>query len=227
MSPQTTSDLDDLSIREKLEYAVDQTRLKLGMAAARHGRKKSEHRVRGMFARAFPQWLRTTVVVLIEMTAAMSWLAATSNSTQIAGALPVAVLHPVAVAMAAHVWPTRTPPWRTLVWTWLLSWLVASVLYMVWDIQWALYPAVATIIVITAARCNANARRLWNWLVNKRIERTFGEGSSLRPAPINLPSASDRYARRAHQDSTTNEPGEGKTANPGKARRGVVTTASK
>ena len=183
-----------MTLREKLDYALAQTRAKIGLAAEHDTTTTIRKRTRSLFSRVFPQWLRTMLVVVIEMSASMTWLAAVSNYKQLAGALPIAVLHPVAVAIATHVWPTRTPPWRTLVWTWLASWLTASILFVTWHVDWALYAAIGVVILITVARCNANARRLWNWLVAKRIERAFGPGAELRTAPRDLPSASERYA---------------------------------
>lgn len=185
-----------MTLREKLDYAMAGTRSKIGLSAAK-SQKVNKGRIRRAFARGFPQWLRTVLVMFVEMAMAMNWLAATSTASQMGGAISIALLHPVAVGIAVHVWPTRTPPWRTLVWTWLLSWLTASILYMGWGVDWTIYPAIAIIVIVTAARCNANLRRAVNWLIAKNVERTFGHGATLETESTPRPSASERAERIA------------------------------
>lgn len=168
-------------VREQLTVAVQGTKTKIAATQVGRAVNALPHIRRPRWAQVCPQWLRTTLVVFCAMAGALSWLAATSTPEQSVYSFPIAVLYPPAVGAAAHLWPTRTPPWRTVVWTWIASWAVAAAIYLAWDSAWSLYAAVAVVVFITVTRCNANGRRMWNRFVAWRIRKNFGATATLKP----------------------------------------------
>lgn len=70
-------------------------------------------------------------------------------------------------ALAAHLWPTWTAPWRTLAWAWICMAMVGSTALTAGWGQWSLTLAAAAALVVIAARANQNARRVAD-LVRRR-----------------------------------------------------------
>lgn len=145
-------------------------------------RPKHDRRGRTRIQRWFPQWLRTALAVMVAMSSAVTWLGAAATPYQVWLAIPLASLHPVVVGGFAHVWPTYSPPWRTVAWAWMASWFVGGGTYLVWHITWSLYLAAATLVLVTVVRCNCNGRKLWNRLVQAHIRRRLGGEASLKSA---------------------------------------------
>ena len=65
----------------------------------------------------------------------------------------------VCAAIATLMWPSLTPPWRTLVWSWLASADTGSLLLLAGAGHWALTGATIAGAYVAAGRANHNGRR--------------------------------------------------------------------
>lgn len=115
---------------------------------------------RGLRA-VFPQWVRTTLVAVLWLGAMAYWVSLTSTYASYGSAYLAGIGMVLFGAIGAHLWPTRTPPWRTLAWVALLTIWVGSTLLLAGAGQYALTAATILGIVFIAARVNQNARRIY------------------------------------------------------------------
>lgn len=151
------------------------------LSEARHkpGQKKRAAGTFGRFTllyrRFVPQWLRTVAVIFVCCALSLVWMTTTSLPSQAWIGLPFATFFPMVVGGMCHAWPSRTPPWRTIAWSWVLSFSAAAGLYMTWHVDWTLYAAIAVVVLVGALRINANGRKVWNRVVRARLRRAFGE----------------------------------------------------
>lgn len=109
----------------------------------------------------FPQWLRTSVVAFIWLGLMAFWVGVTSMRSSYSSGYLVGVSLVLFTAIGCHVWPTRTPPWRTLVFTAILTMWVGAVLLLSGATQYALTISAMCGLLFVLARMNQNARRLW------------------------------------------------------------------
>lgn len=117
---------------------------------------KTARRVPGI---VFPQWLRTVLVVTLWLGTSLFYVAAISPYITYVSATLMTTGLALFAGLAPHLWPSRTPPWRTVAWAWLVSMLAGfTVLTMEWG-RYALTTATVVGFVIVIARTNQNARR--------------------------------------------------------------------
>lgn len=112
-------------------------------------------------ARVFPQWLRTALVLFLWLGSMGFWVSVTTLYRSYPNGYMVGVGLALCTAIAVHVWPTRTPPWRTLAITGIgTAWLGSSLL-LEGAGQYALTIAAVAGLLFVGARVNQNGRRLW------------------------------------------------------------------
>lgn len=127
--------------------------------------------VRSIPAKVFPQWLRTLLAVILWLGSVPLYVSAIAPFVAYMSATIMAVGLAVFSGLAPHLWPTRTPPWRTVAWAWLTSILVGMT---VLTMEWGRYSVtIATIIgfAVVIGRANQNARRLVNVFKTWRVMR--------------------------------------------------------
>lgn len=121
--------------------------------------------------RVWPQWLRTFLVAffLLGITPAYVALVAPYVAYNSAATMYVGLV--IAGAVAAHLWPTKTSPWRTLMWAVMVSSFVGATLL---PFGWGRAALVSATIVgfgIVALRVNQNGRKLWRLVKTWRAVR--------------------------------------------------------
>ena len=77
----------------------------------------------------------------------------------------------ISSGLACHLWPTRTPPWRTVALTALLSAMTGSVMLILGAGRVALTVATLVGFGFVALRANQNGRRLWRLVQTWRALR--------------------------------------------------------
>ena len=73
--------------------------------------------------------------------------------------------------LAPHLWPTRTPPWRTVAWAFLLSLTVGANLLLLNAGRYALMAATLVGFGVVILRINQNGRELWKMFKTWRAVR--------------------------------------------------------
>lgn len=114
----------------------------------------------------FPEWVKTTLMAVI-------WFIFLPIS-----ALIVAPFHLFSASLvysfsllsftllAIHLWPPKTPKWRTMFWAFVASTLVGLLLQNLMLPQWTLFCASLTGYAVVILRVNQNGRKLWKrWLI--------------------------------------------------------------
>lgn len=116
--------------------------------------------VRGIPNKVFPQWARTVLAVVIWLGTVPMYVSAVSPYVSYLSATVMTVGMGMFAGIAPHVWPSRTPPWRTVGWAWLVSMISGmTVLTMGWG-RYAVTVATLVGFAIIIGRANQNARRL-------------------------------------------------------------------
>lgn len=77
----------------------------------------------------------------------------------------------VASAVLLHLWPSRTPPWRSLVWCFFLMGAVGSLLLQMGAGTMALTAAALAGTTFMGLRINQNGRKLWHMVQDWRAFR--------------------------------------------------------
>ena len=116
--------------------------------------------IRGLPNKVFPQWLRTFLMVFLWVGSTPFYVALIAPYVAYLSATVMTVGLAIFSGLAPHLWPSRTPPWRTVFWAWFLS---ATMGMTVLTMEWGRYAlTVATLVgfTVVVARSNQNARRL-------------------------------------------------------------------
>lgn len=88
--------------------------------------RRSALRVAGII---FPQWVKTFLVTFVWLGLMVPWTSVTSLYAQFGNGIMAGVGLALFASVAGHVWPTRTPPWRTVAITAILTaWLGSTLL---------------------------------------------------------------------------------------------------
>ena len=74
-------------------------------------------------------------------------------------------------AISAHLWPTRTPQWRTVFWAFIISILVGAFGLLGGLGRFALDLSLLLTILFVILRLNQNARRLLHLVKAYRVTR--------------------------------------------------------
>lgn len=152
-------------------------------SAVRKGRRRPANYVRRAKAaqtaqaarrlpsRVFPQWLRTALAVCIWLGSVPFYVSLISPYVAYMSATAMSVGLAVFAGLAPHLWPSRTAPWRTVAWAWLISMLMGMTAL---TSEWGRYSlTIATVVgfTIVVARANQNARRLIDLVRTWRVMR--------------------------------------------------------
>ncbi|BDZ52440.1 hypothetical protein GCM10025867_46810 (plasmid) [Frondihabitans sucicola] len=121
--------------------------------------------------RIFPQGVRTAAIALLWLGFSPIWIAAVSGTSNESGALMACVGLALFASISTHVWGTRTPPWRTVFWTFMISILVGAFAYLGGLNRFALDLAILIAVIFVVLRLNENGRRLVRLVRAYRITR--------------------------------------------------------
>ena len=108
----------------------------------------------------FPQWLRTLLIVALWLGTTPFYVAAISPYITYISATMMTTGLALFAGLAPHLWPSRTPPWRTVAWAWLVSMLAGFTILTMDGGRYALTATTVVGFVIVVSRANQNARRL-------------------------------------------------------------------
>lgn len=115
---------------------------------------------RSIPGKVFPQWLRTTLAVFVWLGSVPIYISVIAPYVAYNSAMVMTMGLAIFAGMAPHLWPSKTSPWRTVAWAWLVSMVLGmTALTMDWG-RYALTIATIVGFTIVAARANKNARRL-------------------------------------------------------------------
>lgn len=110
--------------------------------------------------RLFPQWIRTVLAVLVWLSTVPVYTQLISPYVSLLSAQNMAVGLAMFSGIATHVWPTRTAPWRTVMWAWALSVATGMILLMSGAGPLALTGATIAGFGFVTLRVNENGRKL-------------------------------------------------------------------
>ena len=132
---------------------------------------KAIRTIRAVPSKVFPQWLRTFLLVFLWLGSVPLYVSLIAPYVAYRSATIMTVGLAIFSGLATHLWPTRTPPWRTVAWAWVAS-MVAGMTVL--PLGWGRYSiTVATIVgfAIVIGRANQNMRRLINLFKTWRVMR--------------------------------------------------------
>lgn len=127
--------------------------------------------VRTIPSKVFPQWLRTALLVFLWLGSVPLYVSVIAPYVAYMSATIMSVGLAIFAGLAPHLWPSRTPPWRTVAWAWVASMLIGMT---VLTMDWGRYSVTVATIVgfgIVIGRANQNARRLIDLFKTWRVMR--------------------------------------------------------
>lgn len=110
----------------------------------------------------FPQWLRTLLLTLVWLGTIPVYIQLISTYSIMPSARTMAVGLAMFAGLAPHVWPTRTAPWRTVLWAWGLSVLTGMIAMLLGAGPLGLTAATLVGFAVVILRINENGRKMWN-----------------------------------------------------------------
>lgn len=122
-------------------------------------------------SKVFPQWLRTLLLVTLWLGSVPLYVSVIAPYVAYLSATAMTVGLAIFSGLAPHLWPSRTAPWRTVVWAWVFSMLAGMT---VLTLEWGRYSVTIASIVgfaIVIGRSNQNARRLIDLFKTWRVMR--------------------------------------------------------
>lgn len=122
-------------------------------------------------SKVFPQWARTSLAVFLWLGTVPLHVSVISPYVAYLSAMSMSVGLAFFSGLAPHLWPSRTPPWRTVAWAWLLSMICGmTALTAGWG-RYALTIATIVGFAVVIARANQNLRRLIDLFRTWRVMR--------------------------------------------------------
>lgn len=112
--------------------------------------------------KVFPQWLRTALVALAWIGTLPVYVQLVSPYSVMYSAQSMGVGLAIFSALGAHIWRTRTSPWRTVAWAWGLSTATGMTMLLLGADRLALTTATLVGFSVSLLRINQNGRKLWN-----------------------------------------------------------------
>lgn len=169
------SNVSEPSSEEKANNSGEGSAVRKGRKPASYVRRAKTLRtlqtVRGIPSKVFPQWLRTSLAVFIWVGSVPLYVSLISPYVAYLSAMVMTMGLAMFAGLAPHLWPSRTPPWRTVGWAWLLSMLAGmTALTMEWG-RYSLTIACLVGFAVVVARSNQNARRLIELFKTWRVMR--------------------------------------------------------
>lgn len=117
----------------------------------------------------FPQWLKTLLVTLVWLGLMSPWVSVTTLYTRTGNGAMVGIGMAVSTAIACHVWPTRTPPWRTVAFTAFFSAWLGSTLLLAGFLGYGLTVTHIVCALFVLARVNQNGRKVYRALMRRPL----------------------------------------------------------
>jgi hypothetical protein len=106
------------------------------------------------------QPVRTALVVFVWLGFMIPYVGVVAVYSAYGSALIMGMGLALFAGIAVHVWPTRTPPWRTVAWAAFTSALTGAELLLVGAGRLALTGAMLVGLTVVLLRINSNGRRL-------------------------------------------------------------------
>lgn len=122
-----------------------------------------------MVGMIFPQWVKTALVTFLWLGLMMPWVSVTSLYSRSGNGLLVGFGLAFLAAIGSHLWPTKTPPWRTVAITGLLSAWIGSTLLLVGMMGYALTISGVVSLLFLLARFNQNGRKAFRALMRRPL----------------------------------------------------------
>lgn len=122
-------------------------------------------------SRVFPQWVRTAVIVFLWLAMSPLYVGLISTYNAYSNAHLMTACLAVCSGLAVHLWPTRTSPWRTVLWALLLSMLTGMTGLLLGAGPASVTAATIVGFIIVGLRANQNGRKLWRLFQSWRALR--------------------------------------------------------
>lgn len=119
----------------------------------------------------WPQWLRTVLVVIAWLGTVPVYVALVATYDVYSSAYTAAVGLAIFSGLAPHLWRSRTSPWRTVVWAYLLSVSVGAMMLTAGADRFSLMAATIVGFTFVALRADQNGRKLWRLFQTWRTMR--------------------------------------------------------
>lgn len=119
--------------------------------------------------RFFSGWLRTALAVILWLGSTLVYVGIVSPYATYVPAMAMSVGLAISSGMLSHLWPTRTAPWRTVIWAMVCSGVMGAFLLSVGAIDFALMGATLVGFGVVAIRVNQNGRKLVHWWRARRL----------------------------------------------------------
>lgn len=116
--------------------------------------------VRKVTSTVFPQWARTTLAVFIWIICIPLYVSVVAPYSAYIATTVMGLSLAVFSGLAPHLWKSRTPPWRTVFWTFVGSVAVAMPLLTSGTGRFAVVAATIVGFCIVLLRAGQNGRRL-------------------------------------------------------------------
>jgi len=132
---------------------------------ARAARRKAARVTKALF----PQWLKTALVTFLWLGLMVPWASVTSLYVRSGNGLMVGYGLALLAAIGGHLWPTRTPPWRTVLFAALLSTWLGSTLLLAGFMGYGLTITGVVSLLFLLARFNQNGRKVFRALMRRPL----------------------------------------------------------
>jgi hypothetical protein len=117
----------------------------------------------------FPQWVKTLLATFVWLGVMVPWVSVTTVYAQFGSGVMAGVGMALFAGIAGHVWPTRTPPWRTVAITAIFTaWLGSTLLLAGLGAYGLTITGLAGTLIILA-RINENGRKVLRALLRRPL----------------------------------------------------------
>jgi hypothetical protein len=117
----------------------------------------------------FPQWLKTLIVTFVWLGVMVPWVSVTTIYAQFGSGVMAGVGMALFAGIAGHVWPTRTPPWRTVAIVALFTAWLGSTLLLAGLGAYALTITGLAGSLLILMRINENGRKVYRALLRRPL----------------------------------------------------------
>ena len=104
----------------------------------------------------FPQWARTATCVILWLGMTPIYIGLIAPYSAYSSAIMMTLGLALFAGLAPHLWPSKTPPWRTVWWAWAASWVVGLTLLTTGLYAFALMGATIVGFSVVLLRANRN-----------------------------------------------------------------------
>lgn len=133
--------------------------------------RSSKRKIARVARALLPQWLKTALITLLWLGLMSQWVSVTSLYVRSGNGLLVGYGLALLAAIGGHLWPTRTPPWRTVALVALLSTWLGSTLLVAGLMGYGLTITGVVSLLFLLARFNENGRKVFRALLRRPLAR--------------------------------------------------------